>query len=64
MFSIYLALNGIERFFVEKIRVNIRYDLLGIEVTQAEVIATFLFLFGITGIVYFTKKYKSKKSPS
>jgi len=55
MFSIYFILNGFERFFIEKIRVNIRYDLLGLKVTQAEVIAVFLILLGIAGLIYFRK---------
>ena len=29
MFFTYLALNGVERFFIEKIRVNTKYDILG-----------------------------------
>ena len=29
LFFIYLTLNGIERFFIEKIRVNTKYDILG-----------------------------------
>ena len=51
MFFIYLILNGIERFFIEKIRVNTKYDILG-GITQAEIISTFLVLIGIFSIVY------------
>ena len=29
LFFIYLILNGIERFFIEKIRVNTKYDIFG-----------------------------------
>ena len=36
MFSIYLILNGIERFFVETIRVNTTYSIFGLHPTQAE----------------------------
>jgi prolipoprotein diacylglyceryltransferase len=49
IFFLYLLLNGIERFFIEKIRVNNKFDLLGMQVTQAEVIATLLFITGLTG---------------
>jgi len=47
LFAIYLMLNGIERFLIEKIRVNNRMNLLGFHPTQAEVISTLLFLAGL-----------------
>jgi prolipoprotein diacylglyceryltransferase len=50
LFAIYLMLNGIERFFVEKIRVNTRMNLFGFHPTQAEVISTLLF---VTGVILF-----------
>jgi prolipoprotein diacylglyceryltransferase len=62
MFSIYLILNGTERFFIEKIRVNEKYDIFGFHPTQAEIIAVVLILLGITGLIYFKKK--SEKNPS
>jgi phosphatidylglycerol:prolipoprotein diacylglycerol transferase len=46
MFGLYLMLNGIERFLIEKIRVNSTYNLLGMHPTQAELISVMLFLFG------------------
>ncbi len=46
LFAVYLMVNGIERFFIEKIRVNNRMDLFGFHPTQAEVISTLLFLAG------------------
>lgn len=55
MFSVYLILNGIERFFIEKIRINNKYDIFGMHVTQAEIIATLLFILGIIGIFYCRK---------
>jgi prolipoprotein diacylglyceryltransferase len=64
MFSIYLILNGIERFFIEKIRVNIKYEILGLKVTQAEIIATVLIILGITGTIYFTYRNRQKKTPT
>jgi prolipoprotein diacylglyceryl transferase len=53
LFSIYLILNGMERIFIEQLRVNIRYDFLGMKVTQAEIIAVGLILAGIAGFWYF-----------
>lgn len=50
MFAIYLILNGLERFFIEKIRVNTKYDLFGFHPTQAEIISSALI---ITGVVLF-----------
>lgn len=64
MFSIYLILNGIERFFIEKIRVNIKYEILGLKVTQAEIIATVLIILGITGTIYFIYRKRQKKTPT
>ncbi len=60
LFSIYLIFNGIERFFIEKIRVNTLYDVGGFKFTQAELIATILFILGVVGIFYFKKLEKKK----
>ena len=56
MFSIYLVLNGIERFFIETIRVNATYSIFGIHPTQAELISAVFVIVGISGIIYFRKK--------
>ncbi len=58
MFGIYLMLNGIERFFVEKIRVNTTYPIFG-HPTQAEIISTLLFFAGLCLI--FIKMRRSKQ---
>jgi len=50
LFAVYLMMNGAERFFIEKIRVNNRMKFFGLYPTQAEVISTLLFL---TGLVLF-----------
>lgn len=60
LFSIYLIFNGIERFFIEKIRVNTLYNVNGFEFTQAELISTILFILGVVGIFYFKKLEKKK----
>lgn len=52
LFGIYLTLNGIERFCIEKIRVNATYDIWGIAVTQAEIIAVLMFVVGVGLIGY------------
>ncbi len=61
LFSIYLILNGLERFFVELIRVNSKYHIGSFSFTQAEMISTFLVLGGVAGIVIFTAKDKKRK---
>jgi prolipoprotein diacylglyceryltransferase len=55
LFSIYLLLNGIERFFIEKIRVNTKYHIGSYEITQAEIISTILIVAGLAGIFIFRK---------
>ncbi len=60
LFSIYLIMNGTARFLVEKIRVNPPYQILGMEITQAEIISFTLILIGITGIVYLFSVRRNK----
>ncbi|MEY3432731.1 MAG: hypothetical protein RL131_667 [Bacteroidota bacterium] len=59
LFSLYLILNGIERFFIEKIRVNSTYSILGFHPTQAELISVGLILFGIWLWMNSKKNYQS-----
>jgi prolipoprotein diacylglyceryltransferase len=49
-------LNGLERFFIEKIRVNTRLQLFGFQPTQAEVISTLLFISGLILWIFLYKK--------
>jgi len=58
LFGIYMILNGIERFFIELIRVNTRYHLAGISFTQAEMISLILVIGGIGLISYASKTDK------
>lgn len=51
LFSLYLIFNGLERFLIEQIRVNNHFDLLGLSVTQAEVIAVLLMGGGLVGVI-------------
>ena len=46
LFGLYLIFNGLERFMIEKIRVNTTYDIFGFHPTQAELISTMLMLIG------------------
>jgi prolipoprotein diacylglyceryltransferase len=60
LFSIYLIMNGLERFFIEKIRVNTKYQDLPFQPTQAEIISVGLILTAIF-LLYF---FKIKKGVS
>lgn len=61
--AIYFILNGVERFTVEKIRVNYKYDWGFIHPTQAEIISTALVLLGI-GILLFYRDKKKAVQPA
>jgi phosphatidylglycerol:prolipoprotein diacylglycerol transferase len=57
VFSIYLIMNGIERFFIEQIRENtVLFKINDYTVTQAMFIAICLLVLGLTGIYYFRRK--------
>ena len=57
LFCIYLVMNGIERFFIEKIRVNTEYNILG-GITQAEIISFFLIISGLIFSYFLIRKDK------
>lgn len=60
LFSIYLIFNGLERFFIEKIRVNTEYNL-PFNPTQAEIISAVLVIAGIISWRYFSKLQGANK---
>ena len=47
LFGVYLLLAGVERFLIELIRVNSTYTILGVQVTQAQLIAVACVLAGV-----------------
>ena len=51
LFSVYLLVAGFERLLVEKIRINLRHDWLGLGLTQAEVISILFVLAGLLGVL-------------
>ena len=55
LFSLFLLLTGIERLLVEQIRVNVSFDLLGLQLTQAELIAAAMLVAGLFGAVVLRK---------
>jgi phosphatidylglycerol:prolipoprotein diacylglycerol transferase len=59
LFCLYLILNGLERFLIEKIRVNNRLSLFGLHPTQAEVISLALVVVGILGWLFLWQKNRA-----
>ncbi len=57
LFGLYLIVNGLERFLIEKIRVNTTYSIFGFHPTQAEIISVFLVLSGIL-LMWYAKYIK------
>lgn len=51
LFSAYLLLAGFERLLIEKIRVNVRYEMVGLFLTQAELISLAIIIAGLIGIL-------------
>ena len=62
LFFGYLICNGFERFWIEKIRVNERYDIFGMQSTQAEFIAVILMLIGIVGCIILWQRHRTAAS--
>lgn len=61
LFFIYLIMNGFERFWIEKIRVNEDYivPLIKVKSTQAEFIAVIMMILGVLGAIYVWRKNKT-----
>lgn len=59
LFFIYLIFNGMERLAIEQIRVNEEYKVLGLELTQAEMIAVFMMLAGVVGCLVLWRRGKT-----
>ena len=64
LFGFYLLLNGTERFFIEKIRVNTKYDIFGFYPTQAEIISFLLIIIGIGLMIFLKPKQITSDIPS
>ncbi len=60
LFALYLVLNGIERFLVENIRVNSKYNIFGLHPTQAELISSGLVISG--GLIYIFRKRAAQRT--
>jgi prolipoprotein diacylglyceryl transferase len=62
IFSLYLLLNGIERFLIEQIRVNSKYHVGSLSFTQAQLISILLILIGIGGLLLLRRKFTPKEN--
>jgi prolipoprotein diacylglyceryltransferase len=58
LFGLFLVLFGTERLLIEQIRINIRHDLFGLFLSQAEAISALLIVTGIIVLTYFTSRYR------
>ena len=47
---------GVERLLIEQIRVNNVFEVLGMEVTQAEIISVIMIVLGVAGLVFTTRR--------
>lgn len=64
LFATYLVCNGLERFFIELIRVNeVLFHIGSWGVTQAEIIAVSLMLLGLAGIVWLKRRKQEPEPP-
>jgi prolipoprotein diacylglyceryl transferase len=61
LFFIYVVLTGIERFFIEKIRVNPDITIAGIQATQAEFVSVLLVIIGVVGIIWCLRRHTKEK---
>ncbi|MDP3928936.1 MAG: prolipoprotein diacylglyceryl transferase [Bacteroidota bacterium] len=59
-FMFYLLLNGIERFLIEKIRVNTTYTIFENKITQAELISSAFVLISVVGLIVLISNHKKK----
>lgn len=61
LFAVYLVMNGVERFLVETIRVNTKYDIFGIHPSQAELISAALVVSGVV-MWFYVKRLAARKT--
>lgn len=59
LFSVYLVMTGAERLLIEQIRVNVKFELYGVHVTQAEFIAFFFLAAGAVGMAVLGRRTQS-----
>ena len=63
MFGIYMILAGVERFFIELIRINTKYNIGGFQFTQAELISV-LMVIGGAALIITAKRKENQVNPA
>jgi phosphatidylglycerol:prolipoprotein diacylglycerol transferase len=58
IFFAYMIVNGIERYLIEIIRVNDRYDWF-FNMTQAQMVAVFMMLIGVLGSIWAVRRHRA-----
>ena len=58
LFFMYMIYNGIMRFLIEEIRTNKKESILGIQMSQAQMISILFILIGVAGIVWLINRDK------
>ncbi|MGZ4059713.1 MAG: prolipoprotein diacylglyceryl transferase [Bacteroidia bacterium] len=61
LFSIYMMMNGIERFFIEKIRIDSEYIIFNMHIKQASLISVLIFLGGLISSIVLIVRHMSAK---
>lgn len=56
IFFIYMIFNGTERFWIETIRVNDRYEYFGVQWSQAQYLSVLFIILGAAGLAYLYRK--------
>lgn len=64
IFAFYIVMTGVERFFIEKIRVNNIMEFLGIRATQAEFISVGFIIFGLLFMLVLYRRHRQNVSAS
>lgn len=64
IFFTYMVFNGIERFMIETIRVNDKYELFGLNWSQAQYISVLFSSIGVAGLIWLYKYGKKEQGAS
>ncbi|MEX0141185.1 hypothetical protein MRBLMS1_001999 [Massilia sp. LMS1-1-1.1] len=64
LFSVYLVLAGAERLLIKEIRVNVKFELAGIQFTQAQFIALVFLGIGAIGMAVLNRRAPAELSGS
>jgi prolipoprotein diacylglyceryltransferase len=61
LFAVYLVVEGLARFFIEFIRINPKYEVAGVNLSQAQIISVFAIVTGLFLFWLFNKLVIIKK---